>query len=101
VRHGFIPGRSVCSMHSVQKVRALPWREFHAALKLKLSEFGRYGAICVDSPRQVCSGFLVRAKWLAFQSKTSPVRQKVAREELGWGAAWGMSGLHSQRDVIG
>jgi hypothetical protein len=25
---------------------------------------------------------------------------KVAQEELGWSAAWGMSGLHSQRDVI-
>jgi hypothetical protein len=32
--------------------------------------------------------------------KTSPVRQKVAQEELGWSAAWGMSGLHSQWDVI-
>jgi hypothetical protein len=26
---------------------------------------------------------------------------KVAQAELGWSAAWGMSGLHSQRDVIG
>jgi hypothetical protein len=25
----------------------------------------------------------------------------VAEEELGWSAAWGMSGLHSQRDVFG
>jgi hypothetical protein len=26
---------------------------------------------------------------------------KVAREELGCGAVWGMPGLHSQRDVSG
>jgi hypothetical protein len=57
--------------------------EFHAALRLSYRnlEFGRCRAICVDSPRQVCSGFPVRAaemqwaKWLAFQSKTSPARQ--------------------------
>jgi hypothetical protein len=63
-----------------------------------LSEFGRYEAICVDS---LYDKFILDSLFaLAFQSKTSPVRQKVAREELGWGAAWGMSG-HSQRDFIG
>jgi hypothetical protein len=59
--------------------------------------------ICVDLPRQVCSGFPVRAaemqwaKWLAFQSKTSPVRQSGSG---GAGLEWGMSGLHSQWDDI-
>jgi hypothetical protein len=80
VRYGFNPGRCVCRMHSVQKVRALPWKEFHAAPMLSYRNLGdversastRHDRFVLDSLSR-CN--IQWAKWLAFQSKTSPVRQ--------------------------
>ncbi len=105
MRYGFNPGRWACRMHSVQKVSALSWKEFHAALMLSYRNLG-------DAERSASTRHdrFVLDSLFALQNavgRMAGVSNKDLASEAEWlGRSWAWMrhraclGLHSHRDVI-